>query len=423
MQSELLHLANTYFPGGMFGVNLPENLRTVMVRGQGSRMHDVDGKEYIDYLLGSGPLLVGHAHPEVVDAVQRQSALSSTFYMLNEPAIRLAQKIVDAAPCGDSLRYQLSGTDATFAALRIARAATGRKLVIKFEGAFHGSHDVAQVSVEVWPHARPPAAVRDTSGIPDSVVEEVLVAQFNDLASVAQLVEVRGHEIAAIIVEPVQRVLVPRPGFLEGLRALTSKYGILLIFDEVVTGFRIAWGGAQELYGVTPDLACYSKAIGGGYPVSAVVGRRDLLALTVPRRDSFPFCYVGGTLSGNPVAAAAGLATLNILERPGVYDRLRQMGETLRREIEAAGSRAGLPVRAPGEGPILQVVFSDREEFLTGEHLTQIDHARTLQFGYEMISRGIFFTPKGKMSISLAHTDADLDQTLDTIGKVLRDLA
>jgi glutamate-1-semialdehyde 2,1-aminomutase len=423
MQSELLHLAKTYFPGGMFGVNVPENLRTVMVRGQGSRMHDANGKEYIDYLLGSGPLLVGHAHPEVVAAVQSQSALSSTFYMLSEPAIRLAQKIVDAAPCGDSLRYQLSGTDATFAALRIARAATGRKLVVKFEGAFHGSHDVAQVSVEVRPSVRPPAAVRDTLGIPASVVEEVLVAQFNDLTSVAALVEARGHEMAAIIVEPVQRVLVPQPGFLEGLRALASQYGIVLIFDEVVTGFRIAWGGAQELYGVTPDLACYSKAIGGGYPVSAVVGRKDLLDLTIARGDGSPICYVGGTLSGNPVATAAGLAALNILERPGVYDRLRQMGATLRREIEAAGTRAGLPVRALGEGPILQVVFSDRQEFVTGEHLAQIDHAKTLQFGYAMISRGIFFTPKGKMYISLAHTDADLDQTLDTIGKVLHDLA
>ena len=423
MQSELLRLANMYFPGGGFGVNVPENLRTVMVRGQGSRMHDANGKEYIDYLLGSGPLLVGHAHPEVVDAVQRQSASSSTFYMLNEPAIRLAQKVVEAAACGDSLRYVLSGTDATFSALRIARAATGRNLVIKFEGAFHGSHDVAQVSVEVALNERRPAGVRDASGIPASVAGEVLVAQFNDLESVAALVEARGHEIAAIIVEPLQRVLVPRPGFLQGLRALASQHGIVLIFDEVVTGFRIAWGGAQELYGVTPDLACYSKTIGGGYPVSAIVGPKEMLDLTVPRQDGSQFCYVGGTLSGNPVATAAGLATLNILDRPGVYDRLRQMGETLRREIEAAGKRAGLPVRAPGEGPVLQVVFSDREELETGAHLMQIDHRRTLQFGHKMISRGIFFTPKGKMYISLAHTDADLDQTLDSVGKVLRDLA
>jgi len=255
------------------------------------------------------------------------------------------------------------------------------------------------------------------------VADEVLIAEFNNLASVAALVEARGHEIAAIIVEPLQRVLVPRSGFLEGLRAIASHYGIVLIFDEVVTGFRIAWGGAQELYGVTPDLACYSKTIGGGYPVSAIVGPKEMLDLTVPRQDGSQFCYVGGTLSGNPVATAAGLATLNILDRPGVYDRLRQMGETLRREIEAAGKRAGLPVRAPGEGPVLQVVFSDREELETGAHLTQIDHRRTLQFGHKMISRGIFFTPKGKMYISLAHTDADLDQTLDSVGKVLRDLA
>lgn len=211
MQSDLLQLARTYFPGGTFGVNLPEHLRTVMVRGHGSRIYDANGKEYIDYLLGSGPLLVGHAHPEVVAAVQRQAALASTFYMLNEPAILLAQKIVDAVPCGGRLRYQLSGTDATFSALRIARAATGRKLVIKFEGAFHGSHDVAQVSVEIRPRAGPPAAIRDTLGITESVVDEVLVVQFNDLPSVEEVVESRGKEIAAIIVEPMQRVLVPSP--------------------------------------------------------------------------------------------------------------------------------------------------------------------------------------------------------------------
>jgi len=421
-QSEMLALAESCLAGGTFGVNVPEHLRAVMVRGRGSRIHDANGKEYIDYLLGSGPLLVGHAHPEVVEAVQRQAALASTFYMLNEPAIQLARKIVDAAPCGGLLRYQLSGTDATFSALRIARGATGRNRVIKFEGAFHGSHDVAQVSFEVRPRERPTAAVRDTLGIPERLVDEVLVAHFNDLPSVAALVEAHADEIAAIIVEPLQRVLVPRPGFLEGLRALASKHGIVLIFDEVVTGFRIAWGGAQELYAVTPDLACYSKTIGGGYPVSAVVGRRDLMDLTTPRRDNSPYCYVAGTLSGNPVAAAAGLAALNVLERPGVYERLRYMGDMLRREIEAAGSRAGLPVRALGEGPILQVVFSERDEFLTSEHLAQIDHARTLKFGHEMISRGIYFTPKGKMYISLAHTDADLDQTLETVAQVLRTL-
>ena len=252
------------------------------------------------------------------------------------------------------------------------------------------------------------------------MADEVLVAQFNDLASVAALVEVRGHEIAAIIVEPLQRVLVPRPGFLEGLRALASQYGIVLIFDEVVTGFRIAWGGAQELYGVTPDLACYSKTIGGGYPVSAVVGRKRHARphRSPPRRLAVLLCRRNAVRE--PRRGRRGPRHFEHSRAAGVYDRLRQMGETLRREIEAAGSRAGLPVRALGEGPVLQVVFSDREEFETGEHLTQIDHARTLQFGHEMISRGIFFTPKGKMYISLAHTDADLDQTLDTIGKVLR---
>jgi len=425
MDQSLLEAAKQYFPGASLGVHyLPENIRTVIVRGQGSRVYDSNGKEYIDCLLGSGPLLLGHAHPEVVEAVQRQASQSSTFYWLNEPAIQLAEKIVRAVPCGEALRYQLSGSEATFAALRIARAATGRKLVLKFEGGFHGSHDIAQVSVDVWPESRPPIGVRDTDGISDAAAAEVLVAQFNDLQSVTALLQRHGQEIAAIIVEPVQRALPPRPGFLAGLRDLATKYGILLIFDEIVTGFRLAWGGAQEFYGVKPDLACYGKPIGGGYPLSAIVGRRDLLEFCNPnRRGKLPFCYVGGTLSGNPISTAAGLATLNVLERSGTYDRLRSIGELLRREIRDAGNRAGLPVRVLGEGPFLQVLISERQEFRSAADLLDIDQTKTLQFGYELISRGVMFTPKSKMYLSLAHTDADLDLIIDRAEKVFRELA
>ncbi|MGH7785024.1 MAG: aminotransferase class III-fold pyridoxal phosphate-dependent enzyme, partial [Candidatus Binatia bacterium] len=278
MQSTLLDTAKKYMPGATLGVSyLPEHLRMVMVRGQGCKVYDVAGKEYIDYLLGSGPLLLGHSHPAIVNAVKQQLDQSSTFYVLNEPAIRLAEKIVNAVPCGEAIRYQLSGTDATYAAIRIARAATGRDKVLKFEGGFHGAHDIAQISVDASNDKRLPVGTRDTDGIPISVTKDVVVAQFNDLVSVGEIVKAHHAEIAAIIVEPIQRVLLPKPGFLEGLRAIADEFGIVLIFDEIVTGFRIAWGGAQELYGVLPDLACYGKAIGGGYPIAAVVGRRELL--------------------------------------------------------------------------------------------------------------------------------------------------
>lgn len=424
MQSELIRRANTYIAGGALGAfHLPENLRMVITHGEGSRVYDANGKEYIDYIMGAGAAIVGHAHPEVVEAVQAQAAKSSTFYVLTEPAIELAEKIVKAVPCGEALRFQLGGGDATFVALRIARAATGRKLILKFEGGFHGAHDLAQMSVDVRPDARP-AAVRESLGIPEELVDHVVVAQFNDLAGVKEIIDARGHEIAAIILEPIQRSLVPRDGFLQGLRELATEHGIILIFDEIVTGFMVAWGGAQELYGVLPDLACYGKTIGGGYPLTAVVGRRDLLELADPaRRGKTDYAYVGGTLTGNPIGAAAGLAALRVLERPGTYERWRKVANLLRTGIAEAGRRYKLPLHVLGEGPILQVVFSDRDVFHSAEHLSQIDHPRTLRFYYELISRGVLVLPKSKIYVSLAHTEDDVSQTLRTIDRILRETA
>ncbi len=422
MQSELIQRANTYIAGGALGsLYLPENLRMVVAHGEGGRVYDTNGKRYIDYIMGAGSTIIGHAHPEVVEAVQAQAARSSQFYVLNEPAIELAEKIVRASPCGEALRYQLGGSDATFSALRIARAATGRKLILKFEGAFHGWHDYAQMSIDVRPDRRP-VAVPESLGIPDELIDQVLVAEFNDLEGVQQIVEQRGSEIAAIILEPIQRSLVPRPGFLEGLRELATKAGIILIFDEIVTGFMVAWGGAQELYGVRPDLACYGKTIGGGYPLTAVVGRRDLLDLADPaRRGKQDYCYLGGTLTGNPVSAAAGLAALRVLERPGTYEEWGRKASMLRRGLTEAGRRHGLPFRVLGEGPILQVVFSDREEFASADDLSQIDHARTLRFYYELIGNGVLALPKSKIYVSPAHTDEDIQQTLDVVDRVLKE--
>jgi glutamate-1-semialdehyde 2,1-aminomutase len=281
--------------------------------------------------------------PEVVEAVRRQAALGSTFFALNEPAVQLAEAIIGAVPCGEAIRFQATGSEATFAALRLARAATGKDKVLQFEGGWHGGHDVGQLSGAPSDPPPFPRATPDCDGIPGGVQEDVLVAPFNDTAAAVALVEQRHRERAAVLVEPLQRALRPEPGFLEGLRAITRRYGVILVFDEVVTGFRVAWGGAQERYGVVPDLACYGKVIGGGHPLSAVVGRRELLQLADPRQKGRGrSCFLSGTLTGNPVACAAGRATLGVLRQPGVYERLRGLGgrlaEGLRRCIDEQGA-------------------------------------------------------------------------------------
>ncbi len=421
-QASLLERADKAIPGAALGVfSLPETQRIVIESGQGSTVVDADGKTYVDYLLSSGPLILGHAHPEIVAAVQKQAALGSTYYALNRPAIELAELIVDAVPCADALRYQSTGSEATFAALRLARAATGRKLVLKFEGSFHGSHDVAQMTTARMMGRNSDETVAESAGLAELLAGEVLIVPFNDLEAVADVVAQRGPEIAAIIVEPLQRVLRPVPGFLEGLRDLSTKHGIVLVFDEVVTGFRLAWGGAQELYGVEPDLACYAKAIGGGYPISAIAGRRDILELADKRRSgSETYSYLGGTLTGNPISAAAGLACLNVLRRPGTYQRLRALGDRLRRGLEEAGRQAGVPVQALGEGPVLSPLISENRSIRTARDLDTVNKKMMVAWAYEMIDRGVLLTPGGKMYISLVHTDEDIEMTIRAAHEAFR---
>lgn len=413
-QASLLERAEKAIPGAALGVfTLPEKQRVIIESGQGATVVDADGKTYVDYLLSSGPLILGHAHPEIVAAVQKQAALGSSFYALNRPAIELAEVIVDAVPCAEALRYQSTGSEATFAALRLARAATGRKLVLKFEGSFHGSHDVAQMTTARMMGRNSDETVSESAGLAGVLADEVLIVPFNDLHSVRDAVARRGAEIAAIIVEPLQRVLRPVPGFLEGVRDLATKSGIVLIFDEVVTGFRLAWGGAQELYGVKPDLACYAKAIGGGYPLSAIAGRRDLLELADNRRPaSETYSYLGGTLTGNPISAAAGLACLDVLKRPGTYERLRALGARLREGLEEAGRSVGVPVQALGEGPVLSPLITENRNLRSARDLATVDKKKMVHWAHAMIDRGFLLTPGGKMYISLVHTDEEIERTI-----------
>ncbi len=341
-ETEMLARAQRLFPGGSLStLKLPEDLDLVITRGEGAHVWDASGREYIDYVLGSGPLILGHAHPAVVEAVQRQAALGSTFYAMNESALALAQEIHEAVPCAEQVRFTGSGSEATFFAMRLARAFTGREKILKFEGGYHGYSDYAIMSsapreLENFPRAQP-----DSAGIPRALEDTVLVAPYNDLGTTARLVDEHRGELAAVIVEPVQREIAPQDGFLAGLREITEKAQVLLIFDEVVTGFRLAYGGAQEYYDVVPDLAALGKTISGGYPLAVVVGRADIMDATNPeRKGTSGFVHQSGTFSGNPVCAAAGLATVLELKKPGAYERLHHVGRTLREAVEVIGQQA-----------------------------------------------------------------------------------
>lgn len=418
IEADLLARARRVLPAGGFGNFAAE---VILREGRGGRVWDVAGREYVDYLLGSGPMFLGHCHPEVTEAVQEQLGRGTTFFANNEHGIALAEAIVEAVPCAEQLRYVSSGSEADLYAMRLARAFRGRDRILKFEGGYHGMSDYGLMSLSPKRLANFPRPVPDSAGIPKSVQDDVLVAPFNDLDAVERLVEAHADTLAGIIVEPLQRLIPPAPGFLEGLRALCTRHGIVLIFDEVVTGFRFAYGGAQEFYGVTPDLCTLGKTIGGGFPLAAVAGRADIMA-------HFDRALVGddgflmqvGTLSGNPVAAVAGLKTLEILRRPGAYEGVFATGRTLMAEMTALLQRAGLPAQVVGEATLFDVVFADGpirdyRATLRADRAVQGHVNRALRAGG--ILKG-----ESKYYLSLAHDARDVAQTLEAFAAALASL-
>jgi glutamate-1-semialdehyde 2,1-aminomutase len=421
---QLLSTAATILPGACLGQNsLPAELSFVVERGEGARLIDLEGRSYLDYVLGSGPLLLGHAHPAIVRAVQEQVARGSTFFWLSEASVRLAEAVVEAVPCAEQVRFVSTGTEATMFASRMARTFTRREKILKFEGGWHGLHDYAMVGNWRVPSEAPyPYPGPDIGGVPKGALESVLVAPFNDLATTERLATAAGADLAAIIVEPLQRSIRPLPGFLAGLRDLTRRLDALLIFDEVVTGFRLAYGGAQERYGILPDLAVYGKALTCGFSLAAIAGRGDVMATADPaRKGSLDYAALSGTLSGNALAAAAGLAALAELRRPGVYERLHALGERLRYGIARRAERLGVPVQVLGDGPIAQVFFVDPAVALTSDRaLRSADGRKATRFALECVRRGIFTLPGTKLYLSLAHTDTDVDWTLDAMEESLR---
>jgi len=418
-ENRLLELAARCLPGGALGsARFPDELAFVVKRGRGSKVWDMSGREYIDYLLGSGPMILGHSHPAVVAAVRDQLENGTTYFMVNEPIIMLADELCRAVPCAEQVRFTSTGTEATFFALRAARAWRKRDRVMKFEGGYHGSHDYALMSSSPRSPKAFPAATPDSAGIPHVIDAEVLIAPYNDLATVEALLAVHADSLAAVIVEPFQRLLAPQPGFLPGLRALTARYRIPLIFDEVVTGFRFAYGGAQEYYGVIPDLAALGKIIGGGFPLAAVCGREEIMKAFDPRLDGTPdFVAQVGTLNGNPVAAVAGLATLAELRKPGAYARLHQTGRTLRDGLADLARRSGLPAQVIGETTVFDIVFTDRPLTDYRAMLTA-DGALLKAFNAECLQRGIV-KGREKLYVSLAHTEQDVARTLETFEAAL----
>lgn len=397
--------AQAVLPGGGFGNFDP----SIFIRdGKGSRVRDENGTEYVDLLIGSGPMLLGHGHPEVLEAVAEQLPRGMTFFANNAAGVELAEEIVRAVPCAQQVRYVSSGGEADMYAMRLARAFTGRDKIVKFEGGYHGMCAEAQMSLAPTRMVNFPQAVPDSAGIPESVRAEMLIAPFNDADFLRSLLAEHGQDVAGIIVEPLQRIIPPAPGFLQALRDEADKYGIVLIFDEVVTGFRFAYGGAQEHYGVQPDICTLGKVIGGGFPLAAIAGRADIMA-------HFDKAAVGsdnwlmqlGTLSGNPVAAVAGLKTMEILRRDGQYDRLRANGARLRQMGSAALAAHGVAHRAVGDDTLFEFVFTPGD-ILNYRDGVASDTARAARFNAVLMAQGLFKSP-GKTYPSLALTEADFE--------------
>ena len=417
-EQDFIEKAKQYLPGGNLG-NLKAEI--MIHKGLGGRVWDMSGNEYVDYLLGSGPMLIGHSHPEVLAAVREQLELGTTFFANNEHAVALAEEIVNAVPCADQVRFSSSGTEATLYAMRAARAYRKKDKILKFEGGFHGMNDYALMSMGPAQPRDFPRPVPDTPGIPKSLEEEVLIAPFNDLEMTTDIIQRYHDELGGVIVEPFQRLIPPAPGFLEGLREITEQYGIPLIFDEVVTGFRFAYGGAQEYYGVTPDLCTLGKACAGGFPLTAVAGRKEIMAgFDADAAAGGGHLLQIGTLSGNPIAAVAGLATLKVLREEGTYERLFATGQRIKDELVRLLNEAEIPAQVVGIAPLFDVFFTDAE--ITDYRSSLKGDKKMLgRFNKLLLERGVF---KGdsKFYIATTHSQQDVDTTVDAFVGAIDEL-
>jgi glutamate-1-semialdehyde 2,1-aminomutase len=412
-QSDWMSRANAVLPGGGFG-NFDPGI--IIHEGKGSRVWDEDGREYVDLLIGSGPMLLGHGHPEVMEAVLQQLPRGMTFFANNTAGIELAEEICNAVQCAEQVRYVCTGSEADMYAMRLARAFTGREKILKFEGGYHGMSAEAQMSLAPSKLVNFPLAVPDSPGIPQGVRDAMLVAPFNDIDFARSIIAEHAHEIAGIIVEPFQRILPPAPGFLEALREECDRHGIVLVFDEIVTGFRFTYEGAQNYYGVVPDVCTLGKIIGGGFALAAIAGRADIMAhFDKAKVGEDGFLMQLGTLSGAPVAAVAGLKTMEVLRREGQYDRLKANGERLMASFSKHLSAAGHDHQIVGEPWLFDVLFTGKR-VKDYRDVMQADAAKNARFNAALRANGVFKSP-GKVYPSVALTEDDLALVDDAIAQ------
>jgi len=416
--------ANKVLPGG---VNSPvrayKSVGRVPVfieRGQGARLWDIDGNSYLDYVLSWGPLILGHAHPEVIEAIKKAAERGTSYGAPTEIETELAEEVIKAFPSMEMVRMVNSGTEATMSSLRLARGVTGRNKIVKFEGCYHGHGDSLLIKAGSGALT---LGVPTSPGVPPSIASETVVAQYNELDGVRQIFNQCGEEIAAVIVEPVagnMGVVLPQPGFLEGLRQITVEYGSLLIIDEVMTGFRVSYGGAQGHFNINPDLTCLGKVIGGGLPVAAYGGKRIYMEQIAP---SGPI-YQAGTLSGNPLAMAAGIASLRLLQKNGVYEELERRTTRLAEGLKTIAQDLQVRIWVNSIGAMFSAFFTD-QPVIDFKSACTSDLELFAAFFSGMLERGIYLAPSQYEAVflSTAHTDEDISYTLEQAEVVLKSLS
>ncbi len=421
--SALFEKAKNYISGG---VNSPVRAcgsvgtaPLFIERASGSRIYDADGREYIDYVSSWGPMIAGHAHPSVVDAIKKAAEKGTSYGAPTEAEVEMAELIVTAFPSIDMVRMVNSGTEATMSAIRLARGFTGRDKIIKFEGCYHGHVDFLLVKAGSGVAT---LGIPGSPGIPEPVAEMTVTVPYNDIDSFQSAIDIHGDTIACVIVEPVagnMGVVPPRPGFLEKLREITRERGIILIFDEVITGFRVTYGGFQNLADIEPDLTCLGKIIGGGLPVGAFGGRKEIMETLAPLGP----VYQAGTLSGNPLAMAAGIATLKILSEKRIYDDLERKASYLTEETGKLFEKAGIPHRLNRVGSMFTLFFSG-EDVVDFASAAECDTEQFARYFVGMRENGIYLAPSQFEAsfLSLAHDDEDIEVTLNSCKKTLKNL-
>jgi glutamate-1-semialdehyde 2,1-aminomutase len=424
VSKDLFERAMHLIPGG---VNSPVRAcRSVgteplfVERAEGCRLYDADGNRFVDYVGSWGPMILGHRHPAVIEALVRALAQGTSFGAPTRLEVELAQLVVDAVPSVEMIRMVNSGTEATMSAIRLARGATGRDIILKFDGCYHGHADSLLVGAGSGVAT---LAIAGSPGVPQAFVDHTLSLPFNDSATLEQVMAEKGDRIAAVIVEPVagnMGLVPPQPGFLLKVRNLCDRYGSVLIFDEVMTGFRVAYGGAQALYSIRPDVTCFGKIIGGGLPVGAYGGRRDLMAQVAPQGP----IYQAGTLSGNPLAMAAGIATLREIAKPGFYDALAQTSRQLIDGLGKAAQKAGISVSTSGVGSMLGLFFTEGPVHNFAD-AKKSDLKRFSAYYRQMLAKGIYLAPSQfeAFFVSAAHDADAIECTLQAAEEVFGQLA